>query len=157
MYKDRNGDGKISEGSRTWEDHGDLKILGDKNPHYFYGIDLTADWKGIDLRCFLQGVMQQDFWPGGSSYFWGVLGGKSKWHTIGLEEHNDYFRANPVGLVGYEIPANLDSYYPRPIFSSSSDGTSYGAKNQKTQSRYMQNAGYLRLKNLQIWLEPREW
>lgn len=158
MYKDRNGDGKISEGSRTWEDHGDLKILGDKNPHYFYGIDLTADWKGIDLRCFLQGVMQQDFWPGGSSYFWGVLGGKSKWHTIGLEEHNDYFRANPVGLVGYEIPANLDSYYPRPIFSSSSDGTSYGAKNQKTQSRYMQNAGYLRLKNLQIgYTLPSTW
>lgn len=42
MYKDLNGDGKISKGASTWEDHGDLKILGDSNPHYFYGIDLTA-------------------------------------------------------------------------------------------------------------------
>ena len=29
MYKDLNGDGKISEGARTLGDHGDLKILGD--------------------------------------------------------------------------------------------------------------------------------
>ena len=45
---------------------------------------------------------------------------------------------------------NLDSYYPRPIFSDSSDGTSFGAKNQKVQSRYVQDASYIRLKNLQF-------
>ena len=150
MYRDLNGDGKISGGARTWDDHGDLKILGDANSHYFYGIDLTADWKGFDFRCFLQGLLKQDFWPGESSFFWGVRGGYSMWYSIGLEQHEDYFRANPVGLAGKEIPANLDSYFPRPIFSSSSDGTSYGAKNQYTQSRYMQNAAYMRLKNLQI-------
>ena len=150
MYKDLNNDGKISEGSSTLEDHGDLKLLGDANPHYFYGIDLTASWKGFDFRCFLQGVIKHDFWPGMSSYFWGVRGGFSKWFTIGLEEHGDYFRDEPLGLDGHEIPANLNSYYPRPIFSKSSDGTSFGAKNQKVQSRYMQNAGYMRLKNLQL-------
>ena len=48
------------------------------------------------------------------------------------------------------LPANLDSYYPRPIFSDSSDGTSFGAKNQKVQSRYVQDASYIRLKNLQF-------
>ena len=67
-----------------------------------------------------------------------------------MEEHGDYFRDEPLGLDGHEIPANLNSYYPRPIFSKSSDGTSFGAKNQKVQSRYMQNAGYMRLKNLQL-------
>jgi hypothetical protein len=150
MYKDVNGDGKISEGSRTWDDHGDLKVLGDANSHYFYGIDLTADWKGFDFRCFLQGVAKRDFWPGNSAYFWGVRGGYSKWYSIGLEQHNDYFRENPVGLEGHEIPANLDSYFPRPIFSANSNGNTFGVKNQKTQSRYMQNAGYMRLKNLQL-------
>jgi TonB-linked SusC/RagA family outer membrane protein len=149
MYKDLNGDGKISEGAGTWEDHGDLKILGDSYSHYFFGIDLNAAWKGLDVRCFLQGVLKKDFWPGSSSYFWGVRGGYSKWYTIGLEQHNDYFRATPVGLEGHEIPANLDSYFPRPIFSAST-GTTYGYKNQRTQSRYMQNAGYMRLKNFQI-------
>lgn len=87
MYKDLNGDGKISKGASTWEDHGDLKILGDSNPHYFYGIDLTASYKGFDFRCFLQGVLKHDFWPGESSYFWGVRGGYSNgillvWNNI---------------------------------------------------------------------------
>jgi TonB-linked SusC/RagA family outer membrane protein len=158
MYRDLNGDGKISEGARTWEDHGDLKILGNSYSHYFFGIDLTSDWKGFDFRCFLQGVLQDDFWPGASSYFWGVRGGYSKWYTIGLEQHNDYFRAEPAGLEGNEIPANIDSYYPRPIFSANSNGNTFGAKNQKTQSRYMQNAGYMRLKNLQIGYSlPSSW
>lgn len=61
MYKDLNGDGKISTGANTLSDHGDLKVLGDANPHYFFGIDLTADWKGFDFRCFLQGVLKHDF------------------------------------------------------------------------------------------------
>ena len=56
MYKDLNGDGKISEGARTLGDHGDLKILGDTYSHYFFGIDLNADWKGFDFRAFFQGV-----------------------------------------------------------------------------------------------------
>ena len=67
MYKDLNGDGKISTGANTLGDHGDLKLLGDANPHYFFGIDLTADWKGFDFRCFLQGVLKHDFWPGGDA------------------------------------------------------------------------------------------
>jgi TonB-linked SusC/RagA family outer membrane protein len=158
MYRDLNGDGKITEGSRTWDDYGDLKILGDNNPHYFFGVDLTADWKGFDIRCFLQGVLKQDFWPGTSTYFWGVLGGYSKWYTIGLEQHDDYFRAEPVGLEGHEIPANLDSYYPRPIFSANSNGNTFGIKNQRVQSRYMQNAAYMRLKNLQLGYSlPAAW
>jgi TonB-linked SusC/RagA family outer membrane protein len=162
MYKDLNGDGKISAGSRTWDDHGDLKILGDSYSHYFFGIDLTADWKGFDFRAFFQGVLKHDFWPGGIStdgnegaggYFWGVRGNKSEWHIRGFKPHNDYFRAEPIGLPGHEIPANLDAYFPRPIVSN-------GGKNQLVQTRYMQDARYLRLKNLQlgyslpsIWME----
>lgn len=152
MYKDLNGDGKISEGSRTLGDHGDLKILGDTYSHYFFGIDLTADYKGFDFRAFFQGVMKHDYW--GTNNFTGMLfgarGGYSMWHTRGLKQHEDYFREEAIGLDGHQIPANLDSYYPRPIFSSSSNGWSYGAKNQKVQSRYVQDASYIRLKNLQL-------
>jgi TonB-linked SusC/RagA family outer membrane protein len=154
MYKDLNGDGRISEGAGTLDDHGDLKILGDSYSHYFFGVDLTADWKGIDFRCFLQGVLKHDFWPGGDAstrneggggYFWGVRGNQVEWHIRGFEQHNDYFRAEPIGLAGHEIPANLDSYFPRPVLSYAD-----GGKNQRIQSRYMQNAAYMRLKNLQL-------
>lgn len=153
MYKDLDGDGKITTGARTWEDHGDLKILGDSYSHYFYGIDLTADWKGFDLRCFLQGVLKKDFWPGigdastsetaSGGYFWGVPGAKSEWHIRGFKQYEDFFRDEPIGLEGYELPVNLDSYYPRVIVYN-------GGKNQRVQSRYMQNAAYMRVKNLQL-------
>jgi len=162
MYKDLNGDGKISTGANTLNDHGDLKVLGDANPHYFFGIDLTADWKGFDFRCFLQGVLKHDFWAGGDSttnndnaggYFWGARGNVSEWHIRGFVQHNDYFRAESVGLEGYEIPANVDSYFPRPLLSYAD-----GGKNQRVQSRYMQNAAYMRLKNLQLgYTLPATW
>ena len=162
MYKDLNGDGKISTGANTLSDHGDLKVLGDANPHYFFGIDLTADWKGFDFRCFLQGVLKHDFWPGGDSttnndnaggYFWGVRGNVSEWHIRGFVQHNDYFRAESSGLEGYELPANTNSYFPRPLLSYAD-----GGKNQRVQSRYMQNAAYMRLKNLQLgYTLPATW
>lgn len=151
MYKDVNGDGVINSGAYTLDDHGDLKNIGDSYSHYFYGIDLTADWKGFDIRAFFQGVLKKDFWPGGSTnrdegaggYFWGVRGSQSEWHIRGFVQHNDYFRAEAIGLPGHEIPANIDSYFPRVIVNN-------GAKNQQVQTRYLQNAGYLRLKNLQL-------
>ena len=53
MYRDLNGDGKISKGASTLDDHGDLKVIGNSTPRYFFGIDLNADWKGFDVRFFL--------------------------------------------------------------------------------------------------------
>ena len=47
MYRDLNGDGKISKGASTLDDHGDLKVIGNSTPRYFFGIDLNADWKGL--------------------------------------------------------------------------------------------------------------
>ena len=43
------GDGKITGGDGTADDHGDLKLLGTSNPHYFFGINLEADYKGFDF------------------------------------------------------------------------------------------------------------
>lgn len=164
MYRDINGDGKIDPGARTLNDHGDLVILGDLNPHYFVGVDLNANWKGIDFRAFFQGVLKRDWWPGGDSsgknegaggYFWGIRGNRTVWHARGFVEHGDYFRAEAIGIEGHEIPANIDSYYPRPLFSLTGNAN---GKNQYVQSRYMQNARYLRLKNLQIgYTLPDKW
>jgi len=54
-------------------------------------------------------------------------------------------------LEGHQISANLDSYYPRPLFKE-------GKKNRLTQTRYLQNASYIRLKNLQIgYTLPETW
>jgi hypothetical protein len=74
--------------------------------------------------------------------FWGVDATWGMWWSTGLKEHEDYFRAESVGLPGHEIAANLDSYYPRPSWSST--------KNQEVQTRYLQDASYIRLKNFQL-------
>lgn len=135
MYQDLNNDGKIDNGANTLNNHGDLKVIGNNTPRYLFGIDLTADYKGFDFRCFFQGVAKRDFWQG-SYYMWGAT--DNMWWSAGLKQHADYFRAT----ASNDLPANIDSYYPRPIFDTT--------KNQQVQSRYLLNASYIRLKNLQI-------
>lgn len=148
MYADQDGKPGITEGARTLDDHGDLKVIGNNTPRYHFGIDISADWKGFDFRCFFQGVMKRDYWQG-SNMFWGVV--NNQWWSSGFATHGDYYRAESVGLSGHEIPANIDAYYPRPIFGE-------GSKNQKPQTRYLQNASYIRLKNLQLgYTLPDAW
>ncbi len=135
MYRDLNGDGKIDGGAGLLNDHGDLKLIGNGTPHWLFSIDLSAEYKGFDMRAYAQGVAKRDAFIN-SAHFWGISG--DFWWSNGLLQHQDYFRAEEyLGL-----PANLDSYYPRPIFG---DG-----KNHQTQTRYLQNAAYMRLKNLQF-------
>ncbi|WP_329904860.1 TonB-dependent receptor [Porphyromonas pogonae] len=142
MYKDMNGDGEVNSGKNTLNDHGDLTVIGNSTPRYKYGITLDAAWKGIDLRVFLQGVGKRDYVLGGP-YFWGASGGM--WQSAGFTKHWDFFRAE-----GHELGANTDAYYPRPIFG---DG-----KNQATQTKYLQDASYLRLKNIQLGYSlPQAW
>lgn len=136
MYRDLNEDGKIDTGSWTTDDHGDLKIIGNSTPRFNFGLDLSAAWKGIDLRIFLQGVGKRDYFQNGK-YFFGSCGW-SKWGTMVLKQHLDYFRDDPESPLGL----NTDSYYPRPYLDTE--------KNVQWQSKYVQNAAYVRLKNLQL-------
>lgn len=136
MYKDLNGDGKIDNGGNQYNNMGDLKKIGNDTPRYLFGIDLNADWKGFDFRAFFQGVMKRDYWQG-SAYFWGI-GNSGIWHSTGFVEHEDYFRADADHALGQ----NLDAYYPRPVFDT--------AKNNQKQTRYLQSAAYIRLKNVQL-------
>lgn len=148
MYADLNGDGVVNSGAETIADHGDLKKIGNSTPRYFYGIDLSASYKGFDIRAFFQGVGKRD-WFSGSPIFWGAMG--NQWWSAALGEHQDYFRAEDVvfdytdhngNAAQYVIPANTDAYYPRALFGTD--------KNHNTQTKYLQNASYLRMKNLQI-------
>ncbi|MDL2256326.1 TonB-dependent receptor [Parabacteroides sp. OttesenSCG-928-K15] len=134
MYVDLNGDGKINTGSNTITDPGDRKIIGNSSPRFRFGLDLDVAWKGIDLRVFFQGVAKRDYWFS-DNMFWGAAGGK--WQSGCFEEHLDFFRQE-----GDEWGANLNGYFPRPTFDA--------GKNQQVQTKYLQNAAYIRLKNLQV-------
>jgi hypothetical protein len=139
MYADLDGKPGINNGANTLGDHGDMKVIGNNTPRYQFGINLSADYKGFDIRAFFQGIMKRDVWSS-SPIFWGAT--SNMWWSAGFKPHIDYWRGEPSGLAGHELPANTDAYYPRPTFGSS--------RNQQTQTRYLQDASYIRLKNLQV-------
>lgn len=148
MYEDVNGDGVITWGDWNWNNPGDMRVIGNTTPRYFFGIDLNLGYKGFDFRAFFQGVGKRDFYSR-SPLFWGVHEG-GIWTSTGLKVHEDYFRAEDVVFnytdhngnpAQYILPANTDSYYPRPL---------HDWKNQEWQTRYLQNAAYLRCKNMQL-------
>ena len=60
---DIDGDGLITQGENTLENHGDKKIIGNDTPRYNFGITLDAAYKGFDIRLFFQGVGKRDYWP----------------------------------------------------------------------------------------------
>lgn len=142
MYKDLNGDGKITSGSNTLNDRGDLKLLGNSTPRYFFGVDLNASWKGFDIRAFFQGVLKRDYFPSDARTFMFGSDSGGQWWAAGITGVSDYFRNENSWSVqnGYKSE-NLNAYLPRPLSSN---------KNLEIQSRYLLNAAYMRLKNFQL-------
>jgi len=136
MYQDLNGDGKVNGGANTLADHGDLRKLGYDVPRYKFGFNADLTWQGIDFSFFLQGIGRRD-WFDNSPYSTGATN-LGQWQSVGFKEHWDFFRpeGDPNG-------ANLNARFPRPLFSQ-------GGKNMQTQSRYVVNAAYLRIKNIQL-------
>ncbi len=137
MYKDQNGDGIVNTGANTADDSGDRKVIGNSTPRYNYGFTIDLGWKGIDLKAFLQGVGKRDIYLSGPVFFGSNAG---MWQCTVLREHLDYWSED-----------NLDAYYTRPLWA-------VGSKNTQTQTHFLQNAAYLRLKNLQIgYTLPSKW
>ena len=144
MYVDVTGDGKVNQGNNTLEDHGDKKIIGNSTPRYNFGLVLDVAWKGIDLRAYFQGVGKRDYWVSGP-YFTGA-GASGMWQCAAFDSHWDFWRDE-----GDELGANLNAYFPKPQFAN-------GSKNFQVSSHYLQNAAYIRLKNIQLgYTLPKKW
>ncbi len=133
MYADLDDNGSVDQGSGTLDNHGDMRVIGNSTPRYSYSITLNAKWKWIDFRAFFQGVGSRDVFFKNSATFFGMAG---EWQRTILNNHLDYFR-----YAGSELGANLDPYYGRIRIDEN---------NIQVSDRFLQNAGYLRLKNLQI-------
>lgn len=118
-----------------------MKNIISCSPRYHFGIDLTANWKGFDIRAFFQGIMKRDYWQG-SPFFFG--GGNDVWWAEGITDVADYFRNEDSWSVknGF-LSENTNAYLPRPSLG-------WNAKNYQCQKGYLQNAAYIRLKNLQL-------
>ena len=143
-FLDLNGDGVIDQGLYTADDHGDLKIIGNSQPRWNYSFGLNASWFGVDFSAFFQGIGKKNWYPPVESYgFWGPLS-RPYW---------SFLRDDSATMCWTED--NPDAYFPvlRGYMALDNEGTLVN-KND----RYLQNVGYLRLKNLTVgYTFPDKW
>lgn len=137
-FKDMDGNGIISGGKGTADDHGDLKVIGNFTPRYQYGFRVGGEWKGFDLDLFFQGVGKRAVWT--QSAF-----------VMPLMRGADAIYANQTSYWTEENP-NSNADFPRLFPGNAGRGTisvlELGNHNFYPQSRYIVNMAYLRFKNL---------
>ncbi len=134
-YKDLNGDGAINTGKNTLDDPGDREVIGNSRPRYNYAFKTDFSWAGLDISIFFQGVGHIDWAPHfQSSYFWGPYGfQRPTFIPKGFEK---------LCWDTAEGADNSNAYYPRMRASV--------VYSYKTNDYFLQNAAYLRLKNLTV-------
>jgi TonB-linked SusC/RagA family outer membrane protein len=134
-FRDLNNDGVIDYGTNKVNDPGDRKVIGNTTPRYTYGINLGVNWSNIFISGFFQGVGKQDWWPGtDNALFWG--------------QYNRPYNNIPKSMLGNIWTVdNPDAYFPRYRGYVALQSSRELAV---TQTRYLQNVAYIRLKNLQV-------
>lgn len=119
-YIDKDKDGKISAPN-------DLEYLGTTTPRFVYGLSLNANWREWDLGVIFQGVGKRSFYLKQE-----IMAPFSvTWGNFSYEMHNDYW-----------TPENPNASLPRHYAGS--------GHNYKTSDHWLQNAAYMRMKNLQL-------
>ena len=122
--KKPNADGKIIGvvGSN------DMQYIGDPAPKFTYGINLAADYKGLDLTVFFQGVQGND-----------LLGVLLAW-TEGM--HNNFNLGK--NALNRWTPENTNTTVPRAIRNDPNNNVKW------VSDRYIFDGSYLRLKNVTL-------
>lgn len=131
-FVDVNGDGYIDNGTNTNGNPGDRVVLGNSTPRYQYGLRLGADYKGFDVSVFLQGVGRRDIWGAGQL---AIPGFHTQDGAMPLAIASDYWR-----------PDRTDAFYPR-AWNLGGNNEGY---TMRTQSRYMLDMSYFRVKNITV-------
>jgi len=138
-FADLNGDGKVDWGGKTIYDHGDLSIIGNQSPRYAYGITLNGDYTDFSFSVFFQGIAKRDWYPvHHQNPFWGPYGfwaAEIPSHFIGTSYTND----NP----------DPNAYWPK-WKGNQAYGDGSTSRQLQTQTGYMQNLAYIRLKDLTL-------
>ena len=120
-YVDKNGDKVINDDDRF--------VVGNDFPRYTFGLSYNLQWKGFYFSAFLQGVGMRSRWMRGEAV--------------------EAFHNNNEGpVLDFHVdrwtPVNTDASYPRLTMGSES------ANNATKSDFWIQNAAYLRLKNVQL-------
>jgi TonB-dependent starch-binding outer membrane protein SusC len=116
----------------------DRQVIGNTIPEYTYGFTIDLGYKGFDLTALFQGVQNVDGYLQGHYVFPFPIGGER-----GMV---------PVKWLNRWTPDNTNSSVPR-IVSQTDHNNNY-----LNSSYWMQDASYLRLKNIQVgYALPDKW
>jgi TonB-dependent starch-binding outer membrane protein SusC len=123
-YADVNGDGKITTDDRTW--------IGDPNPDFTYGLNITASYKNFDF----------------STFFFGSHGNDIFNNTLYFTDFPDFFKGGirkEVALNSW-TPTNKNTTIPklRTTGGFSTDNSGYA------NSYFISKGSYLRNKQIQV-------
>lgn len=127
---DLDGDNKITATGTGAKGSGDLYYYGDADPHYQFGVNLGAQWRGFDFGAFIQGV-----------YKWNILrtgNGRAPFFR-------NYLNVNTTYIGKTWTPDNTNSPYPRLSFDNNINNW-----NWQFNDANVQNLRYARLKMLVI-------
>lgn len=130
LYKDINNDGVINSDDRT--------IVGDgPNPKYMLGVNLSAEWKGIDLSILIQGS----------------FGGKRYWQSTAFNTPTvrKGYQLNKEVCEGRWYEGRTDATYPRLLYFEDKI-------NQQASDFYLQSLDFVKIRNIQLgYTLPKKW
>lgn len=119
-YRDVNGDGTINDDDRTF--------IGSPHPDFTYGVNLSLGYKNWDLSAFFSGVQGRDVY-----------------------NYSKIFTDFPTFFDGNRSTRVLDSWTPQNTDAILPALSSTITNNESSPNSYfVEDASYLRLKNLQI-------
>ncbi len=130
QYADLNGDGVINTGENTVDDPGDQRIIAYENPRYNFGVTTNLRWKNLSLNVFFQGIMKYDYWPPNNNWV--------AFYPFNAGHVEKYY------LTDTWSETNRDAYFPAPHVSTNTK------QNIQPQSRFVQDAAFVRLRNLTL-------
>ncbi|MEX1241201.1 MAG: TonB-dependent receptor [Cyclobacteriaceae bacterium] len=159
-YQDLDGDNVILKGTSV-DDPKDLSVIGNITPRMRYGVNLGAEWGGFDVRVFLQGIGQMDYYPLHYLY-WGFY---QQPYAGGYHHLLDFYRGEADSdieraqhsqsyIAAGLADANTDAQFP--ILQAWLADRNLGERVDQAQglalpqTGYMLNGAYLRLKNLTV-------
>ena len=120
-YIDKDGNGVINDDDRF--------VVGNDFPRYTFGLSYGLQWKGFFISAFAQGVGRRSRWMRGEAV--------EAFHNNNEGPVHDFH-------IDRWTPANPNASYPRLTMGSES------ANNATKSDFWIQNAAYLRLKNVQM-------
>ncbi len=136
-YHNLDDDPAINTATNTLDDPGDRAVIGNSRPRYNYSFKGDLSWAGLDISVFFQGVGKMDWMPSSyCSYFWGPYAYQRP-TFIPKNFRDNCWSAEPGA-------DNSKAFFPRQR------GLIAGSSNLVTSDYWLQNAAYLRLKNLTI-------